>query len=99
MFTEFPAGSGISYTKGFLPKAFAGGFRLERCAEMFWDVMNSYASGPYVNNLPMAHVLMSVSDILIKLSAKDSEGIILSKAQIASSVELSSFKAFCKTGA
>lgn len=98
LFTEYPEGSGVSFTRAFLPKAFSVGFRLEDYTEIFWDAMNSYASGAYVRNLPMEHVLSALKYILVGFSSKDVEGLTLSELDISAAIEASSFREFCKVG-
>ncbi|MDR0212274.1 MAG: hypothetical protein LBJ33_24320 [Pseudomonas putida] len=94
--TEYPEGSGISFTCSFFPTAFASGFRLESYCELMWMCMNSYASGVYVKNLPMEHILATLRYLLNSYSENDSEDFKLSESMVCEAIEASSFKDFCK---
>ncbi|QEY71752.1 ATP-binding protein [Pseudomonas sp. PDNC002] len=96
VFTEYPKGSGISFTKAFLPEAFGGGFRLLTYAPHLWQAMNSYASGPYVNNLPMQHILEALTNILRWHSKDDSRDLKLSEDDFYEAVRSGNFEEFCK---
>src|SRR3546814_1290838 len=37
--SEYPEGSGLSYTRFFLPKAYQAGFRLTNYSEEIWDAL------------------------------------------------------------
>ena len=93
--TEYPPGSGITFTQAFAPMAFSSGFRLEKYAKPIWLALTGCAIGSYRNNLPMEHVLFSIKYILMWCSSHDRDGLILTDTQIMAGVESSSLQDFC----
>ena len=69
--SEYPPGSGISYTAFFAPEAFTAGFRLAPLAEVFWKAFAKHVTGKYINNLPMQHVRESILDLLLLIAPHD----------------------------
>lgn len=72
---EYPAGSGISYTEFFLPKAFAAGWRLENEVNNLWDafVRAAAAINKSVNGIGMQWVSETVFNVLLSKTQADSK--------------------------
>ena len=70
---EYPAGSGISYTEFFLPKAYANGWRLEKEAQNLWDAFARAAgtANREVTEIGMQWVGESVIRFLTLAISKD----------------------------
>ncbi|MBC3438062.1 ATP-binding protein [Pseudomonas sp. BW16M2] len=95
MGSEFPSGSGTSYTAHFIPKAFSAGFRLARVTEPLWRELSASTSGNYMNNIPMEHLCESVLNLLLSLAAKDSTSMDIDPRWISEAVQKSNLRAFC----
>lgn len=93
--SEFPSGSGTSYTAHFIPKAFSAGFRLALATESLWLELSASTSGNYTNNIPMDHLCESVLNLLLSLAAKDSTSMELDPHWVSEAVQKSNLRAFC----
>lgn len=89
--------SGHSFTKDVLPKAYAGGFRMESISADVWREMSRVVAGNYVNNLPMEHVALVVAYLFLILSHEDSSAMVVPSDLIEEAVRESNFKEFCRT--
>lgn len=93
--SEFPIGSGISYTAFFAPKAFAAGFRLGPLAGLLWKMFDGEVTGKYVKNLPMQHVRESIVDLLQLIAPHDSALFEVDEKIIREAVHRSGIRMFC----
>lgn len=77
--TDWPAGSGTSYTQFFLPNAFAHGFRLAHFAASLWDVYLQFAPSSLSETLevPMEYVVTPI-EILFRSRGIDHPEFTLS---------------------
>lgn len=92
--TDYPEGSGWSYTRFFLPRAFANGFRLTTYSRLIWEKLQ-IAKGPAESSaLPMEHVFVTIEDILQKSRARDYEGFILSDEDVDNAVRSANLDSF-----
>jgi len=96
--STYPEGSGITYTRHFMPIAYENGFRLEQLSNYFWIELNKLCSGFYIKNLPMEHFMMSVKYFLITAERHDPIPQIAIQGLIKKSSEESNLAEFCKYG-
>ncbi|TAL77508.1 MAG: ATP-binding protein [Burkholderiaceae bacterium] len=76
--SEYPEGSGWSYTRFFLPKAYQAGFRLTNYSEEIWDALLN-ALGSYAGaGVPMEHICLTIEYLLLALRADDCPNVIIS---------------------
>ncbi|MFZ6049808.1 AAA family ATPase [Pseudomonas sp. CR3202] len=93
--SEYPVGSGISYTAFFAPAAFAAGFRLAPLADWFWKAFATRVKGKYVDNLPMQHVREAILDLLLLIAPHDSVLFEIDERMIQEAVYCSGIAMFC----
>lgn len=62
---EYPVDSGYSFTKFFLPCAFAAGFRLSSCHELIWSLLEARVGGGLLESVPLEHIFRIIENILI----------------------------------
>lgn len=93
--SEFPVGSGISYTAFFAPEAFAAGFRLVPLAGVIWKAFDDSVKGKYVNNLPMQHVREAIVDLLLLIAPHDSALFEADDKLVNEAVRRSGVRVFC----
>lgn len=83
--SEFPAGSGVSYTEFFLPKAFLAGWRLERHANLIWacieNAMHKHEI-PSVAELPMQAIAALIRALVRDLAEQDCSDFELDEAAV-----------------
>ncbi|MDH6151362.1 MULTISPECIES: ATP-binding protein [Paraburkholderia] len=79
--TEWPEGSGCSYTNFFFPKAFRAGFRLYQYANPIWNALVN-ASPRRTWGFTMESITLTVNGIYIGKSSSDSAGMVLSSEDI-----------------
>jgi hypothetical protein len=90
--SEFPDGSGWSYTRFFAPIAFKNGFLLERYADTIWSELNNANSG--AGTLPMEHTCLTVEYLLLQIWKRDCFDLTLSKKDISTAVLASGLQNF-----
>lgn len=93
--SEYPVGSGTSYTAFFVPEAFAAGFRLVPLAGLFWKAFDGSVKGKYVNNLPMQHVREAIADLLLLIAPHDSALFEADEKLVSEAVRRSGVRTFC----
>ncbi|MDR8016154.1 ATP-binding protein [Ectopseudomonas guguanensis] len=93
--SEYPPKSGITYTNGFAPQAFATGFRLEPLHGSFWKALNSASAGGYKNNVPLEHLFLSIRYLLRYLSQNDYSRIVIPDKLLDEVVQKSNLPQFC----
>ncbi|AZD92647.1 MULTISPECIES: ATP-binding protein [Pseudomonas] len=93
--SEFPSGSGVSYTAYFVPQAYAAGFRLVPLAELFWNAFGDSVAGKYIKNLPMQHLRESIACLLLLISPHDSELLEADDKLVNEAVRRSGVGVFC----
>ncbi|MGF6878023.1 ATP-binding protein [Paraburkholderia sp. MM5477-R1] len=79
--TEWPEGSGCSYTNFFFPKAFRAGFRLHQYANPIWNALVT-ASPSRTWGFTMESITLTVNGIYIGKRGFDSAGMVLSPEDI-----------------
>ncbi|MFC5696227.1 ATP-binding protein [Pseudomonas sp. GCM10022186] len=94
--SEFPPGSGITYTQAFIPQAFGCGFRLGKLSGVLWKELNAVATGKYYKNLPMEHFMMCLKFILLVGERNDSETFTITKSLILEAIKESGLEEFCR---
>jgi hypothetical protein len=70
--TEWPPGSGISFTQHFAPQAFADGFRLSHFAQRLWTIasnIRAQARLPEIWTWPMKTFEGTIVHLLIKIAS------------------------------
>jgi hypothetical protein len=93
--SEFPEGSGWSFTRFFVPIAFASGFRLGNYASHLWGKLASAAGIGSNGAVPMEHTCLTIENLLLMLKTQDCENLTVTDSDIAASVESSQLQSFC----
>lgn len=81
--SEWPVGSGQSYTASLVPDEFANGFRVTHSKEKIWDALlkclpRDYEAAP---EFPMQHIAFAVETVLLRIaSGADPENLTTPKA-------------------
>lgn len=85
--SEYPAGSGWTYTQFLFPRAFSANFRLRKATEMIWDVLKT-AAGPAERKrgFPMAVVAAMLAEIALKGSPLDTPNFVLERELVEDAV-------------
>jgi hypothetical protein len=92
--SEYPDGSGITYTQFFFPEAFRAGFRLEDSRRAIWEALRSAAGGDALQGVPMEHVCLTIDNLLLSLRRDDCPNFRLSSDDIGAAVSESQLKSF-----
>ena len=99
---EWPEGSGISYTAHYLPRAWAGGWRLASLAQGLWAsfaAAHLAARQGAVKELPMLHVSLAVEAILAAGATLDRDGgPTVNATTLAKAVRQSGYADFVRQG-
>lgn len=83
--SEYPAGSGISYTEHFVPKAFKAGWRMKTQAKTLWDTLIDVCDReglPKIDELPMQAMSAVIRVLLRDLSEMDEPDLELSNGHV-----------------
>lgn len=79
--TEWPNGSGISFTAGVAPTAWSNGFRMAECATLLWETMvnelPSGYSGP--QEFPMKTIAQAGRNILLRIASGANPSMVISR--------------------
>ncbi|WP_175692111.1 ATP-binding protein [Burkholderia ambifaria] len=86
--SEWPDGSGWSYTEFFFPLAFSRGFRFYKYADLIWNEMNA-AIPDAEGGLSMEAVAMTVEWLFLSLHEDDEEAFVLQANNIQSAIQAS----------
>ncbi|AXA94594.1 ATP-binding protein [Massilia sp. YMA4] len=92
--SEYPEGSGITYTQFFFPAAFKAGFRLENYRRSIWEALRAAAGGTLSQGVPMEHVCLTIEDLLLSLRRDDCANLDLGSEDIDAAVSASKLKSF-----
>jgi hypothetical protein len=92
--SEYPEGSGVTYTHFFFPVAFMSGFRLESYRTALWDALRRAAGSVAKQGVPMEHICLTIEDLLLSLRGQDSPDFRLSPEDIDSAVSASKLRSF-----
>lgn len=92
--SEYPEGSGITYTQFFFPVAFMSGFRLESYRTALWDALHRAAGSIAKQGVPMEHICLTIEDLLLSLRRQDSPDFRISPEDIDSAVSASKLRSF-----
>jgi AAA domain len=99
--SEYPAGSGYSFTRYFFPEAFDAGWRLASHAEDIWQefmaVTTEYAVSRY-EEIPMLHFANTVKGILTSIGPASGASVKISRQQIHELIMDSGYAEFRKKG-
>ncbi|MFJ4445143.1 ATP-binding protein [Pseudomonas sp. NPDC089422] len=82
----YPAGSNCSYTRFFLPHAYAAGFRIAAAAPDIYKVMSASAKALSLPLVPTEYIFEVSRLILIRSSERDATGFTLAREDIESIV-------------
>lgn len=83
--SEYPIGSGISYTQYFVPRAFSSGWRLLKQADVIWEMLDTILRREAVPNFkeyPMQALTALIRWLLQALMEKDTEALVLEPALV-----------------
>ena len=78
--SEYPAGSGISYTQAYVPIAYQNGWRLETNIPTIWKLLDNCLEAerlPKCNEFPMQALMALLVWLLSQLSLEDNESLHL----------------------
>jgi len=92
--TEWPEGSGKSYTSYFLPQSFASGFRIAKYAEALWSVFINLAPkvAGFKLEVPMEHIAKSVEGVFRDFDDDHLLTTELSFADLEEKVEMTAYR-------
>ena len=96
--SEWPDGSGTSYTKYFFPKAFEGGFRLSAFAAELWNIFEEMgpANPKHGLQVPMQHIARTVEALIRKFSDDDIHEPGIKRDDLVTAVERTGYRVFMK---
>jgi hypothetical protein len=92
--SEFPEASGWSYTRYFVPCAFAEGFRLKNYAAKIWTTLSLAGENLNAGSLPMEHVCLTIEYLLLSSRHRDAATLDLSEDDVRKAVDASNLKSF-----
>jgi hypothetical protein len=92
--SEFPEGSGWSYTRFFLPMAFEHGFRLATFAAQIWHGLVTAAGTGDECPIPMEHTCLTIENLLLGMRNQDCINLVLDVADIEAAVASSQLRGF-----
>lgn len=88
LYTEWPEGSGLSFTKFFFPQAFSAGFRIENWADFMWQCFLDLAPLSLQSRLqvPMQNIGKAVEHIFRSLAVNDGVDFDLTEEDIRTAI-------------
>lgn len=92
--SEFPEGSGWSYTRFFLPIAFSSGFRLASFSSEIWRRLVAAAGTGDTGAIPMEHTCLTIENILLAMRMQDCANLVLDTDDIDAAVHSSQLQSF-----
>ncbi|WP_314441286.1 AAA family ATPase [Massilia timonae] len=92
--SEYPEGSGITYTQFFFPIAFRAGFRLENYSTALWDALHRAAGSIADQGVPMEHICLTINDLLLSLRKQDHTSFFIDGEDIDIAVAASKLQSF-----
>ena len=97
--TEWPAGSGITFTQYYFPRAYAADFRIAAYAAVLWDIFYDLAPThyrPYLE-VPMEHIARSVESLFRKFGASTDHLVEFDEPILRAAVERTQYAAHMRT--
>jgi len=91
----FPLDSDYTYTRFFLPYAYANGFRLKDCAKPIWSALKKASLPLGTDSVPMEHLFRTVEYLLLSSRSSDTDNFAISRQRILEAVEASNLRDFC----
>ena len=92
--SEYPEGSGWSYTRFFFPQAFDEGFRLAQYASLIWRGLTQAAGYGGNGMIPMEHICHTIEHLLLASRHEDCANFVISADDVAAAVESANLQAF-----
>jgi hypothetical protein len=92
--SDFPEGSGWSYTRFFLPLAFENGFRLKHYAVPIWQALERAAGTLLEEGVPIEHVCLTIEYLLLESRSSDASRFTLSDDEISEAVDAANLENF-----
>jgi len=92
--SEYPEGSGITYTQFFFPVAYLAGFRLENYRTSMWEALHRASGSIAAQGVPMEHICLTIEELLLSLRRQDSPDFVLSNEEIDAAVAASKLRSF-----
>lgn len=92
--SEYPEGSGWSYTRFFLPIAFSNGFLLEQYAVPLWSELTRAAGVGSNGMLPMEHTCLAIEYLLLEMRKQDCATLVLNQDDLECAVLSSQLQNF-----
>jgi hypothetical protein len=87
--SEYPAGSGLSYTRYFVPLAFEAGWRMQKQAKRVWSTLTAICEReglPKINELPIQAISALIRALLRDLAESDASHLELTEAMVEEAV-------------
>ena len=87
--SEFPVGSGVSYTQHYVPMAFSNGWRMEQVTPLIWKVLDQVLEAenlPKCPEIPMNASMALIVWLLHQLAKQDSPNLELDPLLISEGV-------------
>lgn len=92
----YPPDTTCSYTKFFVPKAYASGFRLYNYAGMIFDCAVDAVADSARKVIPVAHLFSAVEFLLISSRLEDSDHLVLNSDIVSSAIQESGMSEFAR---
>lgn len=92
--SEFPDGSGVSYTQYFYPMAFKNGFRLAHFAELIWKYLAKVFRAHETYGIPMEHLCLTIQHLLVANRKSDVSNYCFDEEDIIRAVAASNLANF-----
>lgn len=91
--SEFPIGSGWSFTRYFFPEAFEAGYRLENCAEDIYKIFLDLRQDSRIKNkdIPMIYLALSIEYVLKVFGANGANEPWITNAHWKEAIEYSGY--------
>ncbi|QRR07709.1 ATP-binding protein [Burkholderia sp. MS455] len=88
--SEWPEGSGWSYTEFFFPMAFRKGFRFYRYSDIIWNELDAVMRGPE-GGICMEAVSMTIEWLFLSLHQDDDEVFVLKPSDVQNAIRASDY--------
>ncbi len=92
--SDYPADSGWSYTRFFVPRAYASGFRLRHYTKKMWAVLTEAAQQLDGESVPMEHICLTIEYCLLAGWDEDAPNFLLDDGDIKAAVGASNLATF-----
>lgn len=92
--SEWPKGSGLSFTHYFFPRAYKAGFRIGDSSTEMWEIFSDLAPSTLKKdlNVPMEHIAKSVEYLFRKNTSSNSLKVVFTKAILEEAIKQTGYE-------